>query len=60
MDSWRSGSVLSKRKAQLLLGGSRGWGWGMGEGKALKGEQNIDVWSKRIRRNSRFGLYKYL
>lgn len=35
-------------------GGEGGW-----EREAVKGKQNIAVSSKRTRRNSRFGLYKY-
>ena len=35
--------------------GESGW-----EVKAVKGQQNIVVWSRRTRRNSRFGLNKCL
>lgn len=52
-------SIREKHNCFLMPAGD-GLGEGGWEGKAVKGEQNIDVWSKRTRRNNRFGLYKYL
>ena len=52
---------LMKEKHNCLLVpagdrmGESGW-----EGKVVKGQQNIAMWSKRPRGNSRFGLNKCL
>ena len=55
-----AGSSMRENHNYLLVPVRYGIGESGWEVKAVKGQQNIVVWSRRTRRNSRFGLNKCL
>ena len=53
-------SSIREKHNCLLVPAGDGMGESGWEGKVVKGQQNIDMWSKRTRRNSRLRLNKCL